>query len=163
MKKIVTTVLCAAFIFVLSDIAYGQFTVGGGVIYGGDIEQVGAKADLSYTLNETYRLQADFSYFLPKDQGIVEFNWWEINGNLHYPITRAGTSWVYALAGINIANINAEADGFEPNTVTEVGANVGAGGEIELPFADLFGEIKYVLGNADQLGIAVGLRFSLGK
>jgi hypothetical protein len=52
--------------------------------------------------------------------------------------------------------------GFGTASDSEIGLNIGIGGETRLDFGSLFGEVKYVLGNWDQLVLTAGLRFVVG-
>lgn len=163
MKKINVVLFAIICVIGFTDTASAQLKAGGAVIYGGDIEQIGFRVEGLFKINDTYRAQADFSYFLPKDIGPTEFNWWEINANIQYSISSIEQLPVYAFAGLNFVNIESSRTGFVSRTENEVGLNVGAGAETDLGFATLFGEIKYVIGNADQLGVAGGLRFPIGN
>src|SRR5690554_5654464 len=175
MKKI-TTIL---FVTLLSTMAYNsaeaQFrTVGVGLMYGTEIEKIGLRVDGVYQINEEFRATADLGLFLPEKESFgnaeVKSSMWELNANGNYIFFADADQGMlaYALAGLNFTTLKTSVDGFGPqidgsDSNTEVGLNIGAGMEYNLDFANLFGEIKYVLGDYDQLNIGVGLRFAIGN
>ncbi len=70
----------------------------------------------------------------------------------------------YGLGGLNFLNVSAKFESggsSDTSSDSEVGLNLGAGLEYGLDFADLFGELKFVFGDADQLNLGVGLRFPI--
>ncbi|MCB0620041.1 MAG: hypothetical protein KDC41_15295, partial [Saprospiraceae bacterium] len=67
---------------------------------------------------------------------------------------------VYALAGLNLAFVSVDLGAFGDASDSELGLNLGGG--IQLPITDalgLLGEVKYVIGDADQLVLTVGAIF----
>lgn len=167
MKKI-TCILFVAFIsLAFSNIASAQISVGGGLAFGTEVEELGIQAGGVYTINEEFRAGADFIYYLTGDDGDfgANFTWWEFNANGHYLFLTEEDMIVYALGGLNFASFSYDFDlgGFGGGSVseTEIGLNVGAGIEYGLGFADLYGELKYALSSADQLVLSAGLRFPI--
>jgi opacity protein-like surface antigen len=167
MKKL-TCILFAAFIsLAFSNIATAQISVGGGLAFGTEVEELGIQAGGVYTINEEFRAGADFIYYLTgDDSGFGDnFTWWEFNANGHYLFVTEEDLIVYALGGLNFASFSydfPEFQGFGGNvSETEIGLNVGAGLEYGLGFADLYAELKYALSSADQLVLSAGLRFPI--
>jgi opacity protein-like surface antigen len=168
MKKI-TCILFVAFIsLAFSNIASAQISVGGGLAFGTEVEELGIQAGGVYTINEEFRAGADFIYYLTSDDNDFggNFTWWEFNANGHYLFVTEEDMIVYALAGLNFASFSYDFPGFEgfgggSVSNTEVGLNVGAGLEYGLGFADLYAELKYALSSADQLVLSAGLRFPI--
>lgn len=153
--------------------ANAQLTKAGvGLMYGSEIEQLGLRGDLSYQINEEFSIVGDLGIYLPDETDLGNGNeltitWWELNANAHYQfyIDEAEEFTAYGLGGLNLTNVRVKADG--PNvgsgseSETELGLNLGAGAEYQLNFAKLFGELKFVVGDADQLNLAIGLRFDI--
>lgn len=161
--------------FVLSlsaSTALAQISSAGlGLMYGSEIEQLGVRGDVVYQINEDFRAVADLGIFFPEKTdfgGGVEskVTWWEINANGNYLYYRDDSRGflAYALAGLNFSTVKVSFEGTTPasnieDSETEVGVNIGTGMEYALGFANLFAEVKYVLGDADQLNLGLGFRF----
>lgn len=138
-------------------------------MYGTEIEQPGIRVDGVYQINEEFRAVADLGFFFPNENEFGNGNsttvtWWElnINGNYIFYTNEENNLMAYGIGGLNYLNVNVESDGQFASSYSdsEIGLNVGVGAEYPLDFADLFGELKYVLGDADQLNIGAGLRFN---
>jgi len=180
MKKL-TLFITAIFISVsFVNFSYAQETettnggihVGAGLMFGTEVEQPGLRIDGTYQINEDIRVTADLGLYLPDKQtfnffgssttitsNFLEFN---VNGNyFYYKDTEKGLM-AYALAGLNIARVSVDGGGNNASD-SEVGINIGTGGEYALDFAKLFAEIKYDIGGFEQLNIGVGLRFAIGE
>lgn len=138
--------------------ANAQLSVGAGLAYGLDIEELGLQVRGVYDINETWRGEADFIYYFIDGDGLSA---WELNLNGNYVFNRTETLTLYALAGINIFGITVDLGPFGDETATETGLNIGAGAQYAVSSAlDIFGELKYSLSDADQLLIAAGILFS---
>ncbi|MEX0724466.1 MAG: outer membrane beta-barrel protein [Gracilimonas sp.] len=172
MRKLITSILVAIFSVIAVQTAQAQFTnIGVGLMYGTEIEQPGLRVDGVYQINEEFRAVADLGIFLPDkyDTGggnTTTASWWELNFNGNYLFHNDAETGVkaYALAGLNYLNYKVESEGQFGGEFSdsEVGLNIGAGAEYAMDFGDLFGELKYVLGDFDQLNIGVGVRFGIG-
>lgn len=146
-----------------------RISVGGGLMYGSEVEKLGLRLDGVYIINEKFRGEIDLGFYFPDKEdyptiGEVKTTWTEvnINGNyIFYTDTDMGLQ-AYAIAGLNILRYKIKVGGASDSD-SKAGLNIGAGGEYKLDFANLFTEIRYVLGDADQLNITAGLRFPLNK
>ncbi|MEZ4700101.1 MAG: hypothetical protein R2834_07205 [Rhodothermales bacterium] len=152
--------------------AQAQLQVGAGLAFGTEIEKIGLQlnANLPVAQEGKIRGAADVIFFLKDDFGSGSTRLWTINLNGHYIFMTTEEFLVYALGGINIANYTIKSDfdipeipgfGFDASS-TELGLNVGAGGEYGMPFGNLYGEVKYVLSDFDQLVISAGIRIPIG-
>ncbi|MBO6586249.1 MAG: outer membrane beta-barrel protein [Gracilimonas sp.] len=172
MKKTTLLIFTAVLTFATFQTTQAQITVGGALMYGDEVEQIGLRADGSYMINDDIDINANIGFYLPDNTdlgGGNEFTatYWEVNVNGHYSLysdEESGFS-AHALAGINILGINTSFSG--PNVSgsdsdSELGLNIGGGASYPLSFGKLFGELKYVIGDADQVNIAAGLRIPLG-
>lgn len=176
MKKLSISIL-AVFISVISfNTSQAQFVKAGvGLMYGSEIEKIGLRVDGVYQINDEFRAVADLGIFMPDKTDLgggdeVTITWWEFNANANYIFLSDEESGLtaYALGGLNFTTLRWSYSGdnsgmFNDNSETEFGLNIGAGAEYNLDFADLFGELKFVIGDADQLNIGIGLRFPLGN
>ncbi len=171
MKKILVFI---GFLFIGSQIQ-AQTTIGGGVAYGTEIESIGIDLTGQYFFSDNLAGEVSFTYYFPKDYGFDDFQikWYEINANVNYYFGEADGSFKpYGIGGLNMAfvsvptfnygNIFTGGGEIETATNSEFGLNIGAGADFDMdsnitPFA----QIKYVIGNANQLQILAGIRFNL--
>lgn len=136
--------------------AQNEFSVGGGIAYGTEVEAIGVQGGATYSFTEEIRGAADVIIFFPDG-----FDWWELNLNGQYQFYSEESISVYGLAGINYATISVDFPGGGSASDSEAGLNLGGGAEFGLDFANLYTELKFVLGNADQLALSAGLRFPI--
>ena len=149
--------------------AQAQLSVGAGLAFGTEIANIGITAKGHYGINEIWEGAASFTFFLTgEDAPGVDLNVWEFNADAHYLVSNNDKFSFYPLAGLSLAGVsidfNTGIPGFDGKTsATEVGLNIGAGGELK--FSDSLSgvaEIKYVIGGFDQLVANVGVLFALG-
>ncbi|MEQ8475038.1 hypothetical protein [Fulvivirga sp.] len=149
MKKVILLSLLLVGCFT----SYSQTRLGGGLSYGTDVEELGLNLNGEFFLKSNLALSPEFNYFFIDGPG----SFWTINADGHFYFNRSSQASFYGLGGINLATA-----GFDGNTDTELGVNLGAGANFELnksvtPFAQL----KFVVGNADQAVFSFGVRFDL--
>ncbi|MCB0683223.1 MAG: outer membrane beta-barrel protein [Saprospiraceae bacterium] len=159
MKRVfITLMLVAGFLGFQS--AHAQFSAGAGLAYGTDSGvngdgAIGIQARAMYQFMENIRGSANFTFFLVDDP--VNFSTLNVDG--HYLFLNE-SFLVYALAGLNLAFVSVDLGAFGDASDSELGLNLGGG--IQLPITDalgLLGEVKYVIGDADQLVLTVGAIF----
>lgn len=165
MKKLLSYILSTLIILCLSQSAgFAQqtqqqddtrpFQVGAGLIYGSEVEELGFQVNINYPVLQNVELAPDISiYFADNEQGID--NYWELNINGHYFLAADDEYNVYGLAGLNITTVS---PAFTDDSETEAGINVGIGTEYYLDFLSIYGELKYVLSDFDQLVLGAGAR-----
>lgn len=159
MKKLLSItglVLGIIFFTNTSVLAQNDFKLGAGLAYGSEVEAIGIQAGAVYDFTEEISGAADFIVFFPDN-----YDWWELNVNGHYRFLAEDNVMVYGLAGLNYATLSVDVPGGGSFSDSELGLNLGGGAEFGLDFANLYTELKYVVGNADQLAISAGLRFAL--
>lgn len=139
----------------------GDINIGAGLIFGTEIEQPGIKADGYYTINEEFRAGVDIGYFFPDNFPGGDINWFEFNLNGNYIFASEDELSAYALSGLNFSSLKIDFDNNGSSSNTEIGLNIGAGGEYALDFGALFAELKYVISDADQLVVGAGVRFKV--
>jgi hypothetical protein len=128
----------------------GQVSLGVGLCYGSYPKEAGLDLRVLQSFTREVRGALDFEYFFTG----LGTSFWTLDANVHYIFTenrRAGQR-IYGIAGLQYAR----------QSISEIGLNIGIGGETRLDFGSLFGEVKYVLGNWDQLVLTAGLRFVVG-
>jgi opacity protein-like surface antigen len=147
-------VLFGLFFAYSTSVQAQDFKAGGGLAFGSEVEAIGIQVSGVYDITEEVSGAADFTIFFPEN-----YDWWELNLNAHYGFYSEDNVRVYGLAGLNYATLEVDLGQFGSSSNSELGLNLGGGAEFGMDFAKIYTELKYVLGNADQLGIAAGLRF----
>lgn len=148
--------LVACCFFFLGLQAQAQLQYGGGVALTGNFNFFGVQAKGQYTLNDTWRAAADFTYLFP-EAGTA----WEFNPTAHYIFNDDGAGrQFYGLAGLNIWRFGfGDIDGVPINVgFTDVGLNVGAGANIPLGGLTGYAEARFGIGGS-ELGLSVGVLF----
>jgi len=136
-----------ALFLLITNTAYAQFSVGGGLVYGTEIENIGLNIRAGYQVTEAINANAGFSFFFAGDG--VSFNTINLDG--HYAFLNEEKIAAYGLAGLNIA-ITSFSIGFGSTSATEIGLNLGAGAKYQVSEQlDAFFELKYVISEFDQL------------
>lgn len=122
--------------------------------YGTEVEELGIGINGEFNINDKVSISPSFVYWFPEDP----ISWWEFNANVNYYFTKAGSADFYGLAGINLFGYNIEnGDG-----QSEVGLNLGAGANFDIGKSwEPFTELKFVIGDADQLGLFFGVKFKI--
>ncbi|MBK8195699.1 MAG: outer membrane beta-barrel protein [Lewinellaceae bacterium] len=153
-----TLILLAAVQFTVS----AQLVLGPGIGYGTEIEDNGIaiQARGIYTISGPWRAGADFNYYL---DGIEDYSVWDFNVNGHYLFLEGDGLQAYALAGLNYIKFKVKTGipGFD-GSASDTGLNIGGG--IQLPFGGITGlaEVRYVLGDANQLVLSACILFPIG-
>ncbi len=178
-KKLILSICLLALTF-LTQKTNAQTTVGGGIAYGTEIENMGINLTGQYFIKDNLAIAASFTYYFPKDFGAdlsiggedFKIKWYEINANANYYFNMEGNIKAYALGGLNMSIISIPTfniggvfgggTGVKNVSSSKIGLNIGAGADFNLgknitPFAQL----KYVLSDFDQLQILAGVRFNL--
>lgn len=156
MKQTFIYLLCLLFLF-FAQRATAQFSAGAGLAYGAELEDLGIQVKGLYQINDDWRGAADLIFYFDGEEDI---NVTEINLNGNYLFGDLESVAPYALAGLNIFRVGTSFDGAS-FSVSEVGLNVGGG--VNFPISEtLIGsaELKYVIGDADQLVIGAGVIYS---
>ncbi len=144
-----------------------QVSVGGGLAFGFDLEQLGILARGAYDFTPEWRGNASFVFYLG-DGGFDDFGGaradvdvWELNFDAHYTFSDNDNVSFYGIGGFNVTGVSASVEFLGSKTSssdTEFNVNLGVGGLLSLT-ENLkgFGELKYAAGGASQLGLAAGV------
>lgn len=160
MKKLILT-SCVLFglMFTFNSNSYAQeasdFKVGGGIAYGTEAEAIGIQAGAKYAFTPEISGAADFTIYFPEHMDM-----WALNANAHYDFFAEDNITVYGLGGLNYTTMSVDFGGGSISD-SDVGLNLGGGAEFGVDFANIYTELKYVLGSTDQLVLAGGLRFDI--
>lgn len=152
-----TSILILAFAS-FHGIASAQTSLGFGLCYGSDIKKPGIDARLLHWFSPLIRGALNFEYFFTESG----HTFWTLDANAHYAFyeRRREGQRLYGLAGLQYAHESIDI-GYGTASNSEIGLNLGFGGETRVDFGSVFGELKFVLGNYDQLVLVAGLRFNL--
>ncbi len=150
-----------------SQATFAQFSAGAGLSFGSEVEQLGIFARGQYDFTEQIRAALTINFFFPETEEVsvieTRSQVTTINADGHYIFLDQDPFKVYGLLGLNFAIANAEVSGpgfDEDDSESELGVNLGVGGQyfVNETFSP-FAEIKYVIGEADQLVIMAGVLF----
>lgn len=143
--------------------------IGVGVVYGAEIERLGLQLSYFYFITAALAIGGDLTFFLPESVSFggikTTASFYTLNVVAHYMLYTSLVMRAYALGGLNYAifRVKTKGNGFnESGSSSEIGLNIGGGIEYALAVGFLFAELKYILGDADQLVIAAGYRHRIG-
>lgn len=164
MKKLLNATAIVCFILALS-FSSGQAQdhgtkLGLGVVYGSEIEAAGIQGNATFRISPTVAIAPNLSIYFPDDEDAPGFigTFWTANVDGHFMLDTDPDYHIYALGGLNVATY--EYDGTDESE-SELGLNLGLGSEYHLNNFSLFGELKYVVSDFDQVVLGVGARFPL--
>lgn len=150
-------VAATAFAMNVSAQEKGDMAAGGSVVMGsGDgINNFGIGAKFQYNVTKPVRLEGSFTYFLPKDRGIISIktslSMWDLSVTGHYLFDMDEKFVLYPLAGIGIlgciSSMESDLDEYNySDSSTEFGVNLGGGIDFKLSETLILnGQIKYFL------------------
>ncbi|MFK7846426.1 MAG: outer membrane beta-barrel protein [Rhodothermales bacterium] len=148
----------------------GEQLIGGGLIYGSEIEKLGLQLSYFYFMTTAIALGGDISFFFPEKTEFVDSSFTQtlftLNVMAHYVVFTTLIFRAYVLAGLNYAVFRFKSEGefiSGSSSSSEIGLNLGGGIEYALAAGFLFLELKYILSDFDQLVLAVGYRHVLGR
>lgn len=156
--KAIRTLFFAAFITcLLPHTAFSQTEIGGGLVFGSDIEELGITLDGNFYISDQFSISPNLTFFFAEDP----VNFFTINADGRYNFEVGSETIVYPLGGLNLAFTSIDTGGFGGDTSnTELGINLGGG--INYFFSDnlgILGELKFVVGDADQIVLTGGITY----
>lgn len=138
-------------------LAQDNTRIGGKLLYGSEVENLGIGATAEFPVMDKLVIAPDISFYFPKD----DVNVFEINANVNYYFLEEETIGFYGLGGLNYTNVKVDY-GFGSDSDGELGLNLGLGANFQIDQSFLpFAEIKYVIGDYDELVIAAGVKFNI--
>ena len=159
MKKLLSISILLFSLTLLSHTnSYAQHNkLGAGIVYGEAAESAGIQATGVFRVSQQIEFAPDVTIYFPDDEDTGLDSFWAVNLNGHYIFTMEDEYHLYGLGGLNIASI----DPVIGDSDSELGINLGVGGEYHLENFSLYSELKYVIGDLDQVVLGVGARFPL--
>jgi outer membrane immunogenic protein len=161
MKKLL---MLAVFSTVCFTASVAQVRIGAFLGNGTEIERWGVGANAEFFINEKMAIQPGLLFYFPETVNNYKFSYWELNGDFHYYFLAQDVVSLYGKAGLNFMNIKVKYDGsgFDySDSNSEVGVNLGIGANFNVGGVLPFAELKYVLGDADQGVIMLGVKFPI--
>ena len=167
--KLCITSLCLFIGGLFISNAQVETKVGAMLAYGTEIENIGIGATAEFGILEKLSIAPSFIYYLPKEEGPIKVNWFEINADANYYFLQDEGFQVFGLAGVNYSHVKVKSDvdfgpfgGNYEASDGKIGLNLGAGVNLDLggnimPFANL----KYVIIDDGQLVIGAGVKFKI--
>ncbi|MBP5498768.1 MAG: porin family protein [Muribaculaceae bacterium] len=157
MKKFLV-IACALLLGISSAKAEaGQMAVGGNVLYGTEIKNVGIGAKYQLGIWKDLRAEAGFNYFFNKEDDLgIKWHMWELNLNAHWVFGISSKVNIYPLVGLTYVSYATHGDSHG-----KFGLNLGGGVEYNvIDHLALFGEIKYSLvSKYDQAVFGIGAMY----
>jgi len=153
--------VCSLFMLTCAIPAHAQFSIGGGLGYGIEQEDVGLNLRLMTTIDDQWRGSGDLLFYF---DGLEDFTTFEVNLNAHFVFAAQEKFSAYALGGLNIYVLSFTGDGIENiATGSETGLNLGAGSQLHFTESiSALGELRYAISDIDQLVINAGLLYQFG-
>jgi len=155
------TILIGILFFSFQTTLAQEFSVGGGFLYGSEINNLGInfRGDVKFT--PQWSFSPSFNIFFNRKDGLITNKWNDFNFDGHYFFEIDQALTVYPLLGLNVATVTEKINDISFSN-TDVGANIGFGSEYDFDHRIVgFGELKYVISNADQLVITIGVLYKI--
>ena len=149
-----------------------SWSLGPGVLYGDDIQQVGIHVRGYYNLpGDRICFGPEFSHFFSKsehrDGEEISKYLNEINFNLHY-IFELNDKWgIYPVTGVNLSfereEVRLQNGGVQNNRDSAVGVNLGIGLHRAVNNWLIFGEFDHLFSDLSQKSFVMGAFYTFGK
>ncbi len=137
--------------------------LGGGLSYGSGINNAGVNLKGNVRIDDHWAVSPHFNFFFNRNDGMITHRWWAFNIDGHYYFEIEDLLSIYPLLGFNIGVVK---ENLNSINFSDTGIGMNLGGGLQYQFTDAlsgFGEIKYVIGNADQLVVTVGILYRIQR
>lgn len=142
-----------------------QKKIGGFLAYGTEVESLGIGINAEFPITDSkFSIAPNFIFYIPKEDFGITTTIWELNANANYYFSSTESASFYGIGGLNYTQVKVKGETFFGDfsaSDNSIGLNLGAGvnfnlGKSFVPFA----ELKYTIGDFDQLVLAGGLKFN---
>lgn len=159
-----TFIAIVAISFLSCSILYAQdFRAGGGLGYGTVAKNIGLNFRGDVKFDNQWSVTPHFNWFFNKTNGSVTKRWNALNIDGHYFFSVEKFWTVYPIVGINFATVSEKVNDITYSNF-DIGINLGIGSEYNFDRRfSAFGEIKYVISDADQAVITLGVLYEINK
>jgi outer membrane immunogenic protein len=125
----------------------------------GDVDETGIGVVAEFGVAQKLSIAPQFILYFPGN----DLSFFELNLNGNYYFFNQDVFELYGLGGLNFARASYDGPGGDYSN-TELGLNLGIGtnfqiGKSFVPFA----ELRFTIGDYDQLALGLGVKFNLGK
>jgi len=152
-----------------STVAFSQFSVGGGltITTADGFDRAGVSVRGVYVFSENWRASSNINIPFPESSEFfgttIKTSYFDFSADAHYVFPISDAFRVYGLAGINFFSATVKV-GSEKDSASEAGLEIGGGAEYLInDKLSIFGEPKYVLGDADRFVLSLGVLSNLLK
>ena len=163
-QKIKTAPAIILILLLISSISFAQeYRGGGGFSYGTVAKNAGLNFRGDIRFQNLWSVTPHFNWFFSKEKAGITKRWNALNIDGHYIFTLEEFWTIYPIAGINFATVSQKVNDITYSNF-DIGINLGFGSEYN--FAKRlsgFGEVKYVISNADQAVITLGVLYLIAK
>ena len=145
-----------------TQIVQAQVKGGPFIGYGSDVDQMGLGGIAEFTINDHWSISPSLLFYFPESNSNYKFSWYEFNLNVNYYFFHEGPVHLYGIGGMNYLRSRRKEQFGDGRTFAsgEVGMNLGIGSNFEVGKKFMpFMELKFVLGEPDQIAIFFGLKF----
>lgn len=163
MKKVVLFLIVVLITLSTVD-SMAQAKVGGFIGFGSDVDQVGVGGIGEYGITNQWSVSSSILFYLTESNSNFTRRWMEFNINANYYFYQEGIANLYGLGGINYLRSSYREKFGDERTFSsgDVGINLGIGSNFDVgknfePFA----EVKFVLGETDQVALFFGMKFKI--
>lgn len=122
----------------------------------GDVDEVAIGGLGEFKVANKFTLSPQLLLYFPDN----DYNFFEVNFNGNYYFFSQEVVSFYGLGGLNLARFSYDGPGGDYND-TELGLNLGAGINFEIGKVVPFSELRFTIGDYDQLVLSGGLKFNL--
>jgi hypothetical protein len=168
MKRILYLLSAFLVVMMFNTEVRSQVSVGGGLVYGLDLEEVGVQFNALTPINRKVKVSGDFTVYLIPDEQIMGIDIttiaYELNANVHYVFQDRRNLQFYGIGsvGYHAVTVEGSAGGI---TVTEsdseLALGIGAGVQISSGSLAFYAEPRIFLSGFDQLQLGFGVRYRL--
>ena len=137
--------------------------LGGGLAYGTVAKNIGLNLRGDVVFDKQWSVTPHINWFFNKNSNGMTKRWnaFNIDGHYYFEVEKFWT--IYPIVGINFATVSEKVNDITYSNF-DVGINVGFGSEYRFdPSFSGFGEIKYVISDADQAVISIGVLYQITK
>lgn len=154
-------------LFTFSLTAHSQVLLGGGPMYGDDIEELGINLRAYTFIGDRICFGPELTLFGNHDTVIdgeaAELGLWEVNFNGHYIFELDKGLGLYPVGGFNYSRETERVEGHADEVKDAWGINLGLGVHYELRKLILYTEYDRLFSDLRQNSFTIGLLFHLGK
>jgi hypothetical protein len=157
-----TTIVLITVFTLLTFLGHAQdISVGGGLGYATKINNVGLNFRADVKFHKQWSITPHFNYFFNKKDGVIIEKWNALNVDGHYYFEIDQMWTIYPIFGLNFATVSEKVNDITFSNAY-AGINLGIGAEYDFDRRlSGFGEIKYVISEAGQAVITLGLLYQV--